>query len=314
MKAAIVKGPGLTPVYGDFEEPVAEAGEECLTVSAAALSHLVKGRAAGTHYSASGDFPFVAGIDGTGRRQDGTRVYFMLPRAPFGAMAERTVVSSARCLPLPDGLDDVTAAAIVNPGMSSWAAFSERARLLPGETVLINGATGIAGRMAVLIARHLGAAKVIATGRNAEALRSLGADATVLLTEDETALEKSFQPHFAERVDVVIDYLWGKSARAALIVAAKTAADGVPLRFVQIGAMSGAEIALPAAVLRAAAIELMGSGLGSVPRARLIACIGAVLKAAVPAGLTIATNAVPLSRVEQTWSTDDSSRRTVLTV
>ena len=96
------------------------------------------------------------------------RVYFVLPRAPYGSMAEQAVVPSAHCVPLPDELDDVTAAAIANPGMSSWAAYTERARLKAGETVLVNGATGTAGRLAVQIAKYLGARKVIATGRNAE--------------------------------------------------------------------------------------------------------------------------------------------------
>jgi NADPH:quinone reductase-like Zn-dependent oxidoreductase len=139
-------------------------------------------------------------------------------------MAEQTVVPSAQCLPLPDGLDDVTAAAIANPGMSSWAAYTERARLKVGQTVLVNGATGAAGRLAVQIAKHLGARKVIATGRNADALRAvgaLGADVTIPLVESEASLEDSFKEQFAEGVDVVIDYLWGKSAEHLLISAPK---------------------------------------------------------------------------------------------
>ena len=103
-------------------------GESRVTVTAAAISHVVKSRASGTHYSSSGQFPFVVGIDGVGRLDDGRRVYFVLPRAPYGSMAERTVVPSAQCLALPDDLDDVTAAAIANPGMSSWAAYTERAQ------------------------------------------------------------------------------------------------------------------------------------------------------------------------------------------
>lgn len=117
----------------------------------------------------------MAGVDGVGRLDDGRRVYFVFPRPPQGAMAERTVVAMERCLPLPDGLDDVTAAALANPGMSSWAALEERARLKTGETVLVNGATDAAGRLAVQIARHLGSGKVIATGRNVEALRAVAA-------------------------------------------------------------------------------------------------------------------------------------------
>src|SRR5580704_7305600 len=108
MKAAIVRGSGQTPVYGDFAEPVPGAGENRIAVTAAAISQIVKGRASGRHYSSSGRFPFVVGIDGVGRLEDGSRVYFVLPDAPYGSMAERAVVPASRCLPLPDGLDDVT--------------------------------------------------------------------------------------------------------------------------------------------------------------------------------------------------------------
>src|ERR1700678_2895814 len=140
MKAAIISGAGKTPVYGDFAEPMASAGEKRVAVTAAAISHVVKSRASGTHYSSSGQFPFVVGVDGVGRLDDGSRVFFVLPRAPYGSMAERTVVPAAQCLALPDELDDVTAAAIANPGVSSWAAYTERAKLKAGETGLINGA------------------------------------------------------------------------------------------------------------------------------------------------------------------------------
>jgi NADPH:quinone reductase-like Zn-dependent oxidoreductase len=183
--------------------------------------------------------------------------------------------------------------------------------------VLVNGATGTAGRLAVQIAKHLGAKKVIATGRNTEALRDvakLGADVTVPLVEDDDALEQSFREQFAAGIDIVIDYLWGKSAERLLIAAAKAGKEGVPLRFVQIGSISGPNITLPSAVLRASAIELMGSGIGSVPRDRLVSAIGDLLHAAVPAGLKIATRAVPLSQVEDAWSWADSTRRTVLMV
>src|SRR5512140_685031 len=117
MKAAIVRHAGQTPTYGDFESPVPTAGEHLIDVSAAAISPLTRGRASGTHYSSDNAFPFVPGIDGVGRREDGSRVYFVLPRAPHGAMAEQTVVPAARCLPLPADLDDITAAAIANPGL-----------------------------------------------------------------------------------------------------------------------------------------------------------------------------------------------------
>lgn len=317
MKAAVVSGVGQTPIYGDFADPL-PGHEDCrINVRAAAISQLARGRVSGTHYSSSGQFPLVAGVDGVGRLDDGRRVYFVLPEAPYGSMAEIAVVPASQCLPLPDALDDVTAAAIANPGMSAWIALKERARLKAGETVLINGATGTAGRLGVQIAKYLGAAKVIVTGRNERSLRdlqSLGADETISLLENENALAERFGRAFADGVDVVLDYLWGESAQQILIAAAKNSVDGVPMRFVQVGSISGSEIALPAQVLRASAIELIGSGFGSVPLDRLINGVGELLQAAVPAGLEIAVSQVPLSHVEEAWADTNSATRTVLTI
>ena len=311
MKAAVVQGPGRIPVYADFEAPTPGPGENLIRVTAAALTQLARGRASGAHYSASGHFPFVAGVDGVGRLDDGTRVYFLLPRAPYGAFADVTVARAAQCIRLPDDLDDVAAAALANPGMSSAAALVERARLKPGETVLVNGATGVSGRLALQIARHMGAKKVIATGRNPVALAALGADETISLTLDDDALQARLERAFAEGVDVVLDYLWGRSAERLLHAAARAAADATPVRFVQIGSMSGPEITLPSAALRSKAIELMGSGLGSVAAPKLFAAIETVLRAAVPAGLKVEAEVAPLSQIERRWAEQDSSRRLV---
>lgn len=313
MKAALVRSAGATPVYGDFTEPQPTASLARITVTAAALSQVTRARASGRHYSSSSGFPFVPGVDGVGLTDDGRRVYFVLPDAPHGALAEQTLVSVAHCIDLPDGLDDVTAAAIANPGMSSWVALTERAKLRRGETVLINGATGASGRLAVRIARHLGAERVIATGRNAAALAEIGADVMIVLGDDAEILERRFSESIAEGVDVVIDYLWGMSAERLLIAAAKSGRDAVPLRFVEVGSVSGETISLPSAVLRASAIELMGSGIGSVPFERLVVAAGAVLRAAVPAGLTIAARPVPLTDVERVWGEPDDGQRIVFT-
>jgi NADPH2:quinone reductase len=200
--------------------------------------------------------------------------------------------------------------------MSSWAALTERARFKAGQTVLVNGATGASGKLAVQIARHMGARRVIAAGRNKtalEALKRLGADTTVELQPDEANLISAFVPIFDEGVDVVLDYLWGSSARALLIAAAKATAER-PVRFVQIGSISGQEIALPGAVLRAAPITLLGSGIGSVSLARLCQAAQKVFEAAVPAKLEIATKAVPLSTLGEHWADTRSDVRTVFTM
>jgi NADPH:quinone reductase-like Zn-dependent oxidoreductase len=138
-------------------------------------------------------FPIGVGIDGVGRLDDGGRVHFFLPKAPYGSMAEKVVVPSSQCTTVPDGLD-VTAAAIAIPAMSSWVALKDRANFAVGETVLVNGATGTSGRLAVQVAKYLGAKKVIATGRQAATLQSikpLGADETILLNENRECNGKS---------------------------------------------------------------------------------------------------------------------------
>ncbi len=317
MKAAVVAQAGSLPVYSDFPAPLPSSGECSIAVSAAALSPVVKARVSGAHYSAAGDFPFVAGIDGVGRLDDGRRVYFILPKAPYGSMAERAVVPASHCVPVPDGLDDIAAAALANPGLSSWAALKERARLASGETVLINGATGVSGRLAVQVAKHLGAGKVVATGRNVSALQSLkaiGADETIVLGEDSNALDAAIKDHFAAGIDVVLDYLWGKSAERILIAGTKAGKDGVPIRFVQVGNASGGTITLPASALRSVPIELMGSGLGSVPFDRIVAAIAELLQAAADSGFRIATETVPLSDVEQVWPGEACNPRIVFAV
>ncbi|HGF4016285.1 quinone oxidoreductase family protein [Burkholderia cenocepacia] len=317
MKAAVVEGAGQRPVYTEFEPPGAMPGHSVIDVTASALSRIAQGRAAGTHYSSVGAYPFVVGVDGVGRLDDGRRVYFFGAPAPFGAMAERTIAPDTQCVPLPDALDDVTAAAIAIPGMSSWAALTERARFVAGETVLVNGATGTSGRLAVRIAKHLGAAKVIATGRNAAALQALlsaGADAAVSLQQDDVHLARALEPHFRAGVDVALDYLWGASAQTLLVVAAKATPGGRRLRFVEIGSISGADVLLPGAVLRATAIELMGSGLGSVPLPRLLASVRGVFEAAGEAGLAIDTRTVPLSAVGEHWGDSSSVVRPVFTM
>lgn len=320
MKAAVVTQAGAAPVYADFADPAAAPGHVLIDVEACALSHVTRGRASGTHYSSSGAFPFVAGVDGVGRREDGARVYFFAPEAPFGGLAQRTLVAESHCVALPefpDSLDARTAAAIAIPGMSSWAALTERAHFKAGETVLVNGATGASGFLAVQIAKHLGAAKVIATGRHAPTLAALeaaGADAVISLEQDDAARVRALEPHFRAGVDVVLDYLWGASAQTLLTTAAKTLPDAYPLRFVQIGSISGTQIDLPGAVLRASAISLLGSGIGSVPLSRLMNALREVMLAAEPARLRIDTRHVALADIAEGWALNDARARTVITM
>ncbi len=263
----------------------------------------------------------MAGVDGVGRTEDGRRVYFVLPEAPYGALAEKCLVPAKQCIEIPDTLDDVTAAALANPGMSAWAALVERAHVRPGEVVLVNGATGSAGRLAVQLAKFLGAGKVIATGRDESELQellSLGADTVIPFTLGALHplgakdYEQSLRQAFAAGIGVVVDYLWGESAKTIIIAIAKTVEDATPVRFVHVGEASGeAEIALPGAALRSSAIQLMGSGVKSVPLSRLLEAIQHVFAVAGQAKLQIATRTMPLSAIEEAWKAPGKPRLVV---
>jgi NADPH:quinone reductase-like Zn-dependent oxidoreductase len=324
MKAAIITAAGKTPVYGDFDEPVAGDGEEVVVVSASALSQFSKSRSSGSHYSSDGVFPSVAGAEGVGRTVNGRRVYFVSPEAPYGTLAEKSLVRSERCVPVPDGLDDVTAAAIANPGMSAWAGLVERAHLQSGETVLVNGAAGTAGRLAVQLAKHLGAGKVIATGRNVEKLeelKALGADVVIpfslgaLHPFGAKEYEKALVEEFSGGIDIVIDYLWGESAKTVIVAIAKAVEDATPVRFVHVGGASREEnIELPGVALRSSAIMLMGSGLKSVPLSGLRDAIKNVFAVVKAADLKIAIKPVLLSEIASTWEDAPGRPRVVFTI
>lgn len=310
MKAALVTAPGTTPIFAEFSEPIPLEGSECITVHTAALSPLTKSRAAGSHYSADNLYPFVPSVDGVGVTSEGRRVYFFMPKAPFGAMAERTLVDTRHTVSVPENLSDVAAAALANPGVSCWAALMERARFQQGETVLINGATGSSGILAVQIAKHLGAKKIIVTGRNVkelDALRSLGADIVIPFDlspshpEGVSVFEHALCEEVSKGLDIVIDYLWGTSARTIIVAIAKAVEDAHPIRFVQVGEASREQVELPGTALRSSCLQIMGSGLKSVPFPRLLVAVANTFALAAQSGLHLPTQSVPLSTIAETW-------------
>lgn len=315
MKAAIVHDFQQAPRYGDIDAPMPQAGEVLVRVRAAALSQLVRLQAAGRHYSAGKTLPLAPGSDGVGVLEDGRRVYFAFPRPPVGAMAQQVAVRADWCTPIPEGLDEVTAAALGNPGMSSWAALEARAGFQRGENVLVNGAAGASGRLAIRIARFLGAGRIVATARDPAVepqLRALGADAFIALNQPPDALAEAFRAEMrGPGVDVVLDYLWGPPAEAIFVAATSSHAPGVAarrLRFVNIGGMAGLSLPITAAWLRSSGLELTGSGIGSTSNAELVRITGQMLHSAAAAKLSIDTLAVPLAEVEEAWSRQTRER------
>ncbi len=317
MKAALVQSFTETPSYGEFANPVAEAGEQLVHVTAAALHQIVKSLANGSHYGSSGDLPFVPGVDGVGKLADGTRVFFGVPRSPFGTFAELSLAGDAICIPLPEGLDDSLAAGIANPAMSSWVALKARAKFEPGNSVVILGATGVAGQLAVQIAKRLGARRVITAGRNPQALeklRSLGADAVISLDMERESLIAAIRKEFAEAgVDIVLDYLWGAPAEAMMdaISVRGLRKASAPLRYVQIGSSAGMDIKLHAAVLRSSGVELLGSGFGSASMQQIRQAIAEFFATAVAQPYEFSIRTAPLSEVGTLWNSPEKGVRLV---
>jgi NADPH:quinone reductase-like Zn-dependent oxidoreductase len=320
MKAAVLHVLGQTPRYEDFADPRAAEGEVLVRVKAASLKNADKMMASGSHYDRPPDLPCVCGIDGVGLLDDGARVFCGGARPPYGMMAERTVVPRAWCLPIPAQVDDVTAAALPNPGLSAWLALSWRARLQPGEIVLILGATGVAGQLAVQIAKHLGAERVVAAGRNRRVLttlRDLGADATISLDLSDQELSAAFVREAGPwRFDVVLDFVWGHPTEVLLeaLTRRDVKAAASRTRLVEIGEMAGPTIALPAAALRSSGLELYGGGGGSVPHEAIFEAFPQVWALAAGGKLRIQTEPVPLADVEHSWQRHDLDGRRLVFV
>lgn len=302
MKAAVVNSFSAPPQFQDFREPEAADGESVITVYAAALSPIVKGLASGRHYASGASAGFVPGIDGVGVDETGRRVYFLFPKAPFGSMAEKSLVARHMMVPIPEALSNERAAAVATAGLASWIALSRRAELQAGETVLVLGATGAAGAMAIQTARHLGASKVIAVGRDAAKLERLNADVKIALNAD---ADPALRAQFDQRVDVVLDFIWGEPAVRTLRAATKDRGSraGEPrLRYVQLGTVAGDEIAIRGDMLRSTGLELMGSGIGSVAVQDLLAGAGELLASAPAAGFDAPFASLPLRAVADAWN------------
>lgn len=267
MKAAVIYKKGELPKYAEFTEPIVQNENEVLiSVKAVAITNLDKGIASGDHYSSESENQngTVIGSDGIGILENGTRVY---ARGISGTIAEKALVEKNRMIPLPAGLSDATAAAMPNAVAGSAMALRFRAKIQSGETVLINGATGFTGQMAVQMAKHYGAKKIIVTGRNEKTLQNLlalGADEIVSLKQDDEAIVTQLKAiHLNTPIDIVLDYLWGHTAELIFSFLKGKGKFTHRVRYVSIGAMSGDSIQLSASVLRSVDLQLSGSGLGS---------------------------------------------------
>jgi NADPH:quinone reductase-like Zn-dependent oxidoreductase len=308
MKAAVLSAYG-TPEFGDFPDPQPEPGQLLVTVRAATINPVDVAITTGRHYLSPKALPVISGVDGVGILPDGSRVYFVAPVAPYGSMAQRTLVREQFTTPLPEGIDDAVAAVLGNAGVAALLPLSWRAALHPGESVLILGATGVVGRFAVQVARLLGAGVVVAAGRDRQALalaKELGADVTVALGADDPT--PAFKTAAGGPVDVIIDYTWGAPAEAALRAA------GSNTRLIQVGDRAGDDITVNAKTIRDTGAAILGFMPLHAGPVAMRSAYQQLVEWTVAGELDVEVEQVPLSEVATAWPRERTERHRLVLV
>ncbi len=271
MKAAVIKKFGDIPQYKDFPDPIVGNDDIFIQVKAVVLENFDKLTASGKHYASNHifpNFPAIVGHSGVGEMADGSLIAFggLLP--PYGTMAEKAVVPKQYKMylaPVPKAVDPLVAAALPASALTSYFPLQWSAKLEKGESILINGATGVSGKLAIQIAKLLGVGRIIATGRDEAGLQKilqLGADAAIDLKQPDEQIKEAFKKEAGKGYDIVLDFLWGHPTELLLntLVPKRAGFATHRTRFVQIGQSAGENINLPAETLRTSGLELMGVG------------------------------------------------------
>lgn len=298
MRAAVISELGRPPELGDRPEPVGEAVYEISTV---ALNPIDVNVGAGRFFGGHPELPFVPGCEGVGRGPDGTRVYLFgsgLGLSRDGLLAERAAAPADLGIPLPDGVSDAVAAACGIAGMAGWMPLAWRAPVRTDDRVLVLGATGTVGLVAVQTAKLLGAAHVVAAGRNPERLEravALGADATVVLDDDVDLVAALEQASGGDGPTHIVDMLWGRPAAAAI----QAAVPG--WRLVQVGQSAGGDATVASAAIRGKMGEIYGYTDFAVPtgvyREQYLRLVGH----AAAGEIAFDIETYPLDRIAEAW-------------
>src|ERR1700722_5929357 len=311
MKAAVLYSADSDPVYDDFDEPAAGPGTELVELAAAGIHHVTRSVAAGRHYSRAAAFPVIPGLNAVARTAGGQLVFTASAPPPHGTLAESIVSPDAMRFPLPAHASPEAVAAGVNPGLASWLPLQARqAEAGPLGTVLVLGVTGMSGFLAVQNARLLRAARVVGAGRSPVGLdraAAAGAD-TIALTGDRDADARALAGALdGEAPGLVLDFVWGPVAETAFAALGRQAfgQDGAinsAIKYVQIGALGGAEAAVPSALLRSQKLTISGSGAGSVSRAEIKAQIPEYIKLIAHGSVQVPYRTFPLSDIGAAWT------------
>lgn len=302
MKAAILREVGGIPEFGDFEEPAGTA----VAVEVAGLNPIDLRVASGTLAAMAPAVPSVVCREGVGTAPDGRRVYFDVVQPPHGAAAQRCAADPESFVAVPEGLEPAQAVCFGIAGVAAWLSLERRAQLARGETVLVLGATGVVGMIAVQVARLLGAGRVVAAGRDSNGLRralQLGADEAVRLDGDVEAMAGAFRAAAGNRggYDVELDPLWGDPAAAAV-----TAMNGRG-RMVQLGQSAGATSPLGSVPIRFRELSILGHTNFAAPVEVRQAALARMFAHAAAGELVAGYEVVPLADVARAWGRQSES-------
>jgi NADPH:quinone reductase len=297
MRAALIREAGAAPeLVADHPEP---QGDTVVDVTAAPLNPADLSIASGRFYAGPPNTPYVPGGEGVGRTSDGIRIWFET-RAGYigdGAMAERATVHPDAGIELRDDVGDAIAGCLGVAGLAAWVPLAHRGRVEQGETVLVLGATGIVGEIAVQAAKLLGAGKVIAAGRDEARLARVDADERVKLPASADDLREAA----GGLIDVVIDPLWGEHATVA------TEAMNVNGRLVVLGQSAGQQSTLDAGVVRGKALRILGHSNATTPAEVKREAFGAMCEHAAAGRLDVEYEELPLDDVATAWERQASS-------
>jgi NADPH:quinone reductase-like Zn-dependent oxidoreductase len=322
VRAAVLSVPGTAPAYAEHPDPVAADGRSVVRVTAAPIVPLDQLAASGTSYFGRPAVPYVPGVQGVGVVEEsaahpaGTRVWFATSAgmAPGdGSLAERCCVADADLVAVDAAVADAHLAALGLSAVAAWSVLARRAGLRQGETVLVLGAGGAVGQAAIGAARVLGAGRVVAVCRSADAqerARELGADAVLPLEGDVDALTARFADACGGRADVVVDPVFGIAATAA----SRVLAEGG--RLVNLGGASGDVAEFSSAVLRSRSADVLGYTNNALSPAERADALLALTGHAAEGRISVAHEVLPLAAVSDAWARQAAGRaaaRLVLT-